>query len=114
MNQEITLLISDFNNTLLSLASNVAMVCPNSIISANYKEIEKQINRRDNFNKFIDLFCIKVLQYKDQIDLGDESFFMNKDYKNDLIFHFLSLSILLKMLYKFYQSHHNFVLQVGE
>jgi len=84
MNQEITLLISDFNNTLLSLASNVAMVCPNSIISANYKEIEKQVNRRDNFNKFIDLFCIKVLQYKDQIDLGDESFFMNKDYKNDL------------------------------
>lgn len=84
MNQEIILLVTDFNNGLLSLASNVAAVCPDSIISANFKDIEKQIKKKENFCKFIDLFCIKVLQYKDQIDSGDESFFMNKDYKSDL------------------------------
>jgi len=84
MNQEITSLIIDFNNVLLSLASNVATVCPNSVIGTNFKDIEKQIKKRENFNKFVDLFCIKVLQYKDKINAGDETFFMNKDYKNDL------------------------------
>ena len=84
MNQEIILLITDFNNILLSLASNVATVCPTSVIGTNFKDIEKQIQKKGNFNKFIDLFCIKVLLYKDKIDEGDETFFMNKDYKADL------------------------------
>lgn len=81
-------LINDFNSILLSLSQNIADVCPNSIIGTNIKEIEKQIKKKDNFNKFIDLFCIKILQYKDQIDNENEEeaekFFMNKDYKTDL------------------------------
>ena len=84
MNSETISLITDFNNTLVSLASNVAMVCPDSMIATNLAMIKKQIAKKQNFNKFIDVFCIKVLQYKDQIDTGDESFFMNKDYKSDL------------------------------
>lgn len=77
-------IITDFNNILMSLAQNIAAVVPNSIIGTNIKDIEKQINKKDNFNKFIDLFCIKVLQYKSEIDSGNEDFFMNKDYKGDL------------------------------
>lgn len=77
-------IINDFNNILLSLAQNIAVVCPTSIIGTSIKDIEKQIMKKENFNKFIDLFCIKVLQYKDKIDAGDESFFIKKDYKNDL------------------------------
>ncbi|QKF93980.1 hypothetical protein QKU48_gp0522 [Fadolivirus algeromassiliense] len=84
MNKEIISLISDFNDTLLSLALNIANICPTSVLGTNIKDIEKQIKRKDNFTKFIDMFCIKVLQYKDQIDAGDESFFMNKDYSKDL------------------------------
>ena len=84
MNSEIKQVINDFNNTLLSLAQNVAGICPSSIIGSNIKDIEKQINKKDNFTKFIDLFCIKVLQYKDKIDAGKESFFMDKDYDDDL------------------------------
>ena len=84
MNSETISLITDFNNTLVSLASNVAMVCPNSMIGTNLIMIKKQIGKKENLNKFIDVFCIKVLQYKNQIDAGDETFFMNKDYKNDL------------------------------
>jgi hypothetical protein len=84
MNQEIVQVVTDFNNTLLSLAMNVASICPTTIIGSNMKDIEKAIKRKDNLTKFIDLFCIKVLQYKDKIDAGDESFFLTKDYTSDL------------------------------
>lgn len=76
--------VIDFNNTLLSLAQNIASVCPSSLVGTNIREIEKAIKNKNNFTKFIDLFCIKVLQYKDKIDNGEEQFFMDKDYKNDL------------------------------
>lgn len=84
MNQEMVQVVTDFNNTLLSLAMNVASICPTTIIGSNMKDIEKAIKRKDNLTKFIDLFCIKVLQYKDKIDAGDESFFLTKDYTSDL------------------------------
>lgn len=77
-------IVVDFNSTLLTLAKNVANICPSSIIGSNIKDIEKQFKRKENFTKFIDLFCINVLQYKEQIDSGDETFFMNKDYANDI------------------------------
>ena len=77
-------LILDFNSTLLTLALNIAHVCPKSLIGTNIKTIERSIKNANNFTKFIDLFCIKVLKYKSQIDVGDESFFMNKTYDNDI------------------------------
>ena len=84
MNSEIYQVILDFNDTLLSLAQNISMICPKSIIANNIKDIEKAIKKKDNFAKFIDFFSVKVLKYKDEIDSGDESFFMNKDYNDDL------------------------------
>lgn len=77
-------IISDFNEILLSLALNISEVCPNTVIGAHIKDVEKFIKRKDNAKKFIELFCLKVLQYKDQIDAGNETFFLKKDYKNDL------------------------------
>lgn len=77
-------IITDFNSTLLSLANNIATVCPTSIIGTNIRDIEREIKKKENFRKFIDLFCIKVLVYKDKIDSGDEDFFMSKDYGSDL------------------------------
>jgi nitrogenase molybdenum-iron protein alpha/beta subunit len=85
MNKELINIVNDFNNILLSLSLNIANVCPTSIIGTNIKDIEKQIKKKENFTKFIDLFCIKVLQYKTQIDKGEDDFFMNKDYKDDLV-----------------------------
>lgn len=84
MNQEITQIIIDFNNTLLSLAMNIANVCPKSLIGSNIKDIEKTFRKKENFTKFVDLFSVKVLQYKERIDEGEESFFMDKDYSEDL------------------------------
>ena len=77
-------IVTDFNSMLLDLAKNVADICPTSILGANIKDIEKQINKPSNRLKFIDLFCGKVLQYKDKIDSGDETFFLQKNYDDDL------------------------------
>lgn len=84
MNPKLDEIVNDFNNMLLSLIMNIATVCPNSIVGANVKDIEKHIKSPKNKVKFVDLFCVKVLQYKNEIDNGDENFFMTKDYKDDL------------------------------
>ena len=76
--------VNDFNNTLTTLALNIADTCPGSLIANNISDIQKSINRPQNFTKFIDLFTAKVLIYKSQIDEGNESFFIGKDYKSDL------------------------------
>lgn len=81
---DINQLINDFNDTLLSLAQNIASVCPNSFVGVNIRDIEKVIRRKDNYKKFIDLFCLRVLQYKNEIDSGNDNFFMEKDYTVDL------------------------------
>ena len=111
-----TQIINDFNATLLSLAQNIAGICPTSIIGNNIKDIEKQIKHKNNFTKFIDIFCIKVLQYKDQIDEGKESFFMEKDYTNDFdeedrTADTLNIVISLKSVWKdFKQENKNIVM----
>lgn len=84
MSSNINEIVNDFNNMLLSLAINLSTVCPHSIIGTNIGEIKKAIKNPDNFKKFIDTFCIKVLPYKNEIDSGDETFFMEKDYSQDL------------------------------
>jgi len=84
MGSSYTQTITDFNEVLLSMAQNLAEVCPNSIIGANIRDIEKSLKLRCNFTKFIDLFCIKVLPYKAQIDSGDETYFLNKNYEDDV------------------------------
>jgi hypothetical protein len=76
--------VTDFNQTLSSLAISIADVCPDSIIGNNINDIKKTINNKQNFTKFIDVFCIKVLKYKKEIDEGKDSFFLNKDYSADL------------------------------
>lgn len=84
MSSNINETVNDFNDMLLSLAINLSTVCPHSIIGTNISEIKKAIKNPDNFKKFIDTFCIKVLPYKKEIDSGDETFFMEKDYSEDL------------------------------
>jgi len=78
-------IIDDFNDTLLSLSLSVANVCPKSIIGQNIKDIERRIKNKINYTKFIDIFCIKILmKYEKQIMNGEESFFMEKNYDDDL------------------------------
>lgn len=82
-------ILKDFNNLLLDLIYNIADVCPDSIVAIHRKTIEREIKRLDNKTKFIELFVGKVLQYKDKIDAGDESFFMHKTYDHDVSENFI-------------------------
>lgn len=77
-------LIKDFNDTLLSLAENLAVVCPNSIVSNNIKLVRIAINTPNNKVLFIETFILKILKYKNEIKKGDENFFLNKSYEDDL------------------------------
>jgi hypothetical protein len=75
-------IIQDFNNMIIDLANQLTQLCPNSIIANNINNITDIIKRYPK--KVIDLFVIYVLKYKQQIDSGDENFFMNKTYDDDL------------------------------
>ena len=77
MDSQITDTVNDFNNMLLSLVQNIAAICPRSVIGTNIRDIEKQLKNPKNFNKFIDLFCIKILIHKDKIYACNETFFLD-------------------------------------
>lgn len=97
-------IVSDFNSLLLDLCNNVADICPDCVIGANIAEIRRQLKKPENMLKFIDIFVGKVLLYKDKIDAGDESFFLNKSYDSDVgdqslmskVFEFKSIWVQLK------------------
>ncbi len=76
--------IIDFNSVLLDLGRNLAEVCPDSIIGKNISYVEEAIENPKNKTKFIEVFVGKVLQYKDQIDEGNEEFFLRKSYNDDM------------------------------
>jgi hypothetical protein len=77
-------IVKDFNDLTLELALNISYLCPTSLIGVHIKEIEKMIKNPTFFYKFIDLFCAKVLKYKEQIDNGSEDFFLKENYEKDL------------------------------
>lgn len=77
-------LVTDFNSVLKDFAYNFSDVCPDSMIGRNIKSIERAIDNPANRTKFIDTFVTKVLIYKDQIDRGEEDFFLGKSYDQDL------------------------------
>ena len=72
--------IDDFNTTLLDLAKQLALSCPNSIIANNYKSMEAII--RQYPTKILDQFINFVLPDKPRIDAGDADYFMNNNYNN--------------------------------
>lgn len=71
-----------FNKAVLEFASNISQVCPNSIIANNISVIRTMISQYPQ--KFMGLFIQHVLKYKNQIDTGDDAFFMNKDFNDDV------------------------------
>jgi len=70
-----------FNDTLISLAGQLADICPNSLISKYLTIINKVI--KSNPEKIMTAFIIHILPYKDKIDAGDEDFFLNKSYEKE-------------------------------
>ncbi len=71
-------IINNFNNTLLSLGSQLSIICPNSIISNNIGIVKNVINRYPE--KTIEQFIIHVLPDKDMIDKENDEYFIKKKY----------------------------------
>ncbi len=72
--------IQQFNNTLLDLAEQLSLVCPNTVVSNNISSLRMLTN---NFpNKIIELFIIYILPDKERIDAGEKEYFLNKSYDN--------------------------------
>lgn len=76
-----TEIINDFNSTLKDLVTNLAYICPDSIIAQYENDAIKYINNPKYYNSFIDNFVAHVLQYKPQIMEGNDDFFLGKTYE---------------------------------
>lgn len=71
----------DFNIMIIDLATQIANVCPTSIIGTNLNVLKNLVKTKPE--TIIDIFVQKVLKYKPQIDDGDESFFMNNSFSSE-------------------------------
>ena len=74
--------MNDFNNMVLDLASQLAILCPTSIIANNIDVLQRLIKK--NSKSVIDIFVIYVLKYKPQIDSGDDAFFMTNAFDSEI------------------------------
>ena len=77
-------LVKDFTSTSMDLVSNVTKIAPKSTVGKNYSTIKGILKDHDNQQKAIEMFVAKVLIYKEQIMKGDDEFFLNKSYNEDL------------------------------
>ena len=74
--------LAEFNKTLLDLTEQLALICPNTVVSNNLGNLRMVLN---NFpSKVIELFIIHVLPDKERIDAGDRDYFLNKSYDDAL------------------------------
>ena len=74
--------IKDFNSSLGELLDFMKDKSPDSIILKNVDLVKSAVKK--NPEKPIEQFVIYVLKYKDEIDKGDEDFFLKKDYSEDM------------------------------
>jgi hypothetical protein len=81
--KELDRIVNEFNNTLSDFAKNLANIFPNSLIGNNLSTILTIINANDTKHKLIHTFICKVLPYKNEIDNGNEDFFVNKSFSDD-------------------------------
>jgi hypothetical protein len=69
-------LITEFNNTAISLAEQLSTICPNTVISNNVSNLKMLIGH--DSEKLIELFTLYVLPDKAEIDSGNADYFMGK------------------------------------
>lgn len=83
MAEELTQIVDDFHSLLFDLLREFYKIAPTSIVTTNRDKVEQVLSSctksqdLDMRHKIIDIFVLKVLECKPQIDLGDDSFFLN-------------------------------------
>lgn len=82
-------IVSDFNSLLFDMLREFYKVSPNSIVSTNRDQIEKGLSGFTNSSdsnkrtKVIEVFVVKVLVHKEEIDQGNDDFFLTKSYDSE-------------------------------
>lgn len=79
---QLEILKKHFNNYSITLSSFMSNIAPKSSFVTYSPYIEKLAN--ENSNKIIDTFVLSALKYEDKIMNNDESFFLGKNYDNEL------------------------------
>lgn len=74
--------VTEFNNMLIDLASQLAVLCPSSIIANNIDVLTHIVKKKPKV--VIDAFVLYVLKYKQRIDAGDEDFFLNNSFDSEI------------------------------
>ncbi len=74
---------STFNSVLLDLITNLAVLFPSSILGQHIGKIESILTNPKYVDKYIGIFILKALDYKDQINNRDEKFFTRNDFGSD-------------------------------
>ena len=73
-------LVKNFNRNLMELVTQLSAIVPESSVAKSIPQIKFAMNSVPS--KIIQLFVLNVLEFKPQIDNGDENFFLNKDYSD--------------------------------
>ena len=74
--------VSDFNSLFIELAHQLKLICPDSTIAEYYHVIPRLLANKPNL--IIDIFSEYVIQFKDQINSGDDAFFMGETFSGNL------------------------------
>lgn len=93
-------IVSEFNEAFETVVCEIADIRPNSPLAMNLNIIKSIIGEDntkhyiDDYNNYknarpntliIDYFVLYVLEFKDKIDAGDESFFLNNNTFNEKV-----------------------------
>lgn len=82
-------IVGDFHTLLFDLLQEFYKISPNSIVANNRDKVEKVLITYSKSSdpgkryKIIDIFVLKVLIFKPEIDRGDDSFFLRRTYEEE-------------------------------
>jgi len=84
MSERLEQCVDEFNECFNQLITNIANVCPNSLIGTNYVEMKiftgAIISNKNTKDKLMTCYFDNIyLEYKDEILRRDENFFLKKD-----------------------------------
>ena len=77
--------VSDFNKTLINLINAICSLDDTTFIAANKNKIINDFILNSNYKyKYIEFFIIKCFKYQTQINDGDDNFFLNTNFNQDI------------------------------
>ena len=75
--------IESFNKVAIDFIKQLAIICPNSVVTSNSDVFEELLLNKKSQTAVIDQFSLHLLDYKHQIDNNDEKFFVKNNFENE-------------------------------